>query len=61
METQQKVETVKIDFKCPKCNDGHLRPTGMALTTHPAQFPHKCTDCEYGETFYKTYPYIDYR
>jgi hypothetical protein len=61
-ETKQ-IKTVQIDFKCPECEDGYLRPTGQCFTTHPPQYPHICNSmiCNYSETFInKTYPYVDY-
>lgn len=62
MEEIIEVKTVKIDYKCPKCGKGYLRPTGVCYSTNPPMFPHKCNNCDYGETFEnKTYPYIDYR
>lgn len=64
MEERKVVETVWVDYKCPKCNNGYLRGTGVVLTSNPPQCPHKCNnkDCDYGETFRdKTYPYLDYQ
>lgn len=59
METKKEVKTVQVDYECPKCETGKLRPTGICLTTYPPMYPHKCTDCDYGETFTdKMYPYI---
>jgi len=61
MEVTTKVEIVQVDFECPKCFGGYLRQTGVCLTSHPPQYPHKCDnlDCDYGETFTnKQYPYL---
>ncbi len=61
METTKEVKAVRVDYKCPNCQQGYLRPTGTVYTTYPPQIPHKCTHCDYGETFSdKRYPYIDY-
>ena len=63
METRKDVKTVQVDYKCPKCNNGYLRPTGIVYSTYPAQFPHRCNNknCDYGETFTdKQYPYMDF-
>lgn len=49
-----------VDYLCPECKTGRLRPTGMILTSNPAQYPHKCTKCEHFDTFLKVYPYIEY-
>jgi hypothetical protein len=62
MEVRIPVATVQVDYKCPKCERGFLRPTGNALMTFPPQYPHFCgnPDCDYMETFMLTYPYMDY-
>lgn len=62
MEEKYEVKMVKVDFKCPRCNKGYLRPTGTVLTSYPPQYPHMCDsmDCDYGQTFSVTYPYIDH-
>jgi len=62
MEEIKEVKTFKVDYKCPKCGKGYLRPTGTVLTSYPPQYPHKCTKCDYMETFMdKTYPYYTYK
>jgi hypothetical protein len=61
MEVKNEVKTVRVDYLCPKCEKGFLRPTGQVLSSNPPQYPHKCNnpDCDYYETFMgKTYPYI---
>jgi len=60
MEEREKVKTIKVDYKCPKCDVGYLRPSGTVLTSYPPQYPHKCTECDYTENFNRTYPYIEY-
>jgi hypothetical protein len=64
MEEQSEVKTIQVDFKCPKCDSGYLRPNGRCLLTHPPKFPHDCNNpnCDYSESFSdKQYPYIDYK
>ena len=59
METTKEVKTIQVDYECPKCEVGKLRPTGQKLLSNPPQYPHKCTECDFTETFRdKTYPYI---
>jgi uncharacterized protein (DUF983 family) len=54
METIKKVKTIQVDYECPKCQVGKL-------LSQPPQYPHKCTECDFTETFIdKTYPYITY-
>ena len=61
MEIRRKVKTVMVEYQCPECKVGKLEPTGRCYSTAPPQYPHKCTDCDYTETFFgKTYPYLDY-
>lgn len=62
METKTKVQTFEVDFKCPKCKDGFLRPTGTILTSNPPVIPHLCNldGCNYGENFNRSYPRIEY-
>jgi len=42
METRRKVKTIEVDYKCPNCDTGFLRPTGQVLTSFPAQYRHCC-------------------
>lgn len=51
---------VKKDYTCDACGEGQMRPTGMALTSHPVQYPHVCNKCGTQQTFYVNYPYIDF-
>lgn len=62
-ELNHKVETIAVDFQCPECLTGRLRPTGRRYPMNPPKFPHKCNnpECTYIETFEITYPYIDYK
>jgi hypothetical protein len=63
MEERKEVKTIKVDYLCPKCGKGYLRPTGQVFTTNPPQYPHRCNnpECDYGETFMGiAYPYFDY-
>lgn len=71
MEEERVVKAVQVDFKCPKCADGYLRPTGSCLPMNPPLFTHRCNSklggdftnpgCGHMENFNKTYPFIDYR
>lgn len=61
MEEIKEVKPVRIDYKCPKCKTGYMRPTGIGIATNPPQYPHRCNMCECSETFTgKMYPYIEY-
>lgn len=60
MEEKHEVKTVRIQYRCPKCGNGFLIPTGTILTTYPPMIPHQCDTigCDYGETFNESYPKI---
>ena len=62
MEVRKEAKTIHVDYECPKCKKGYLRPMGNVLTTNPLIYPHKCNNpkCSYREDFKHTYPYIDY-
>lgn len=62
MEQRTEVKAIQVDFKCPKCNNGYLKHTGMVLSSNPPQYPHYCdAGCGYIETFMGvSYPYITY-
>jgi len=59
-EIKQNITPVKRDYVCDECGEGNMRPTGMALTSHPVQYPHVCDKCGASQTFYVNYPYIDF-
>ena len=58
-EEKYKVQTYEVDYKCDVCSKGWYRPTGVVLTTFPAQFPHECNFCG-AEMIVRehTYPYV---
>ena len=58
METKTEIKSFIMDFTCPKCNKGKMRPKGnVILSTYPLTYPHKCDDCGHQMMFEKTYPY----
>lgn len=60
MEETKQVHTFEVDFKCPNCDAGYLRPTGTVLCSYPPIYPHKCNNitCDYVENFRVNYPHI---
>ena len=50
----------QVDQRCPVCNKGWMRPTGIVLTTEPPQYPHKCSSCGYEAVYPMRYPYTVY-
>ena len=59
-EVKIAVQTYEVDMVCPNCGCGMMRPTNVALTTYPLQYPHDCVNCGHTEIYYKQYPYIKY-
>lgn len=60
MEISKEVKVYLVEYKCPECENGQLLPTGNALMTYPPKYPHKCTECDYMQTFSHQYPTIRY-
>ena len=61
MEEVKEVKIVMVDYKCPICKDGYLRPLDSVLASYPPIYPHQCTDCDYAESIVgKVYPYPKY-
>lgn len=64
METRKQLITIRVDYKCPECETGYLRPSGKVLMTSPAKYPHRCDNhkCDYIKTFSgKKYPHLEYK
>ena len=60
---KKEVRVFQIDYHCPKCGNGYMRPTGIVCSANPPVRPHKCNnpDCDYSETITgNAYPYIEY-
>ena len=60
MEQKREVKTMQVDYICPKCEVGNLRPLLNALMTYPIKYPHQCNVCNYYEVFSIQYPYLEY-
>lgn len=59
-EIEKEVKQVLVEYFCDLCHTGKMKPTGVALLTYPAQYPHVCDnpECEERDRFGKTYPYL---
>lgn len=55
-----RVVTHKVRWLCGKPCPGEMLPTGICLTSYPAQYPHKCDTCGRVENADETYPYIEH-
>jgi hypothetical protein len=61
MEEKREVRTFEVDYRCPKCSAGYLRPTGIVCDNNPPTYPHKCTNCDYSKVIKDhKYPYLVY-
>lgn len=64
-EELEELKPVRITYKCPKCNKGHLEFSGTARLTSPLQNEHRCTnkECDLKKVYIsdKKYPTIEYR
>ena len=64
MDTKvMRLHLVKVDYECPQCEDGHMRPTGICLMSFPPKYVHKCdnVNCTYTEDIVDTiYPYTTF-
>ena len=60
MEIKTKVNTIKVQQKCPTCKQGFLISNGNVLPSNPSIFYHECNQCKNSFTFSKAYPYFEY-
>lgn len=59
-ETKTKIQPFQIDYVCNECGEGRMRPTGLALLSHPPKYPHVCDKCGKERIFRESYPKIVY-
>lgn len=63
MEKRKRVDTYQVELVCDICpgQTGKMIPTGEALMSYPAQYPHACNQCGTIVNIRgRKYPYIDY-
>ena len=60
METKMQINTRMVEYKCDKCGEGKMIPTGIVLLTYPGQYEHKCNNCGFIMNFFAKYPYVEY-
>lgn len=58
-EQKRPVQPVRVSYACDQCG-GDVLPTGMCLTSCPAQYPHDCQQCGERYTFTSLYPRVEY-
>ena len=48
---------INVKKKCPVCNNGEMKFSGIVLTSYPPYYKHHCDVCEGTGSYTKTYPY----
>lgn len=59
-EQKQEVRTYRVTMSCEQCGTGEMEPTGVALMSFPAKYPHRCSNCDHAQSFNKMYPCIEH-
>jgi hypothetical protein len=54
----REVKSKQLDQRCPLCQNGWMRPTGLMVTGTPPMHQHKCTLCSHEQSYPVRYPYI---
>ena len=57
MPEVRKVKVQQMDEKCPICQQGWMRPSGIVITGDPPLFQHKRTACGFHNSYNVRYPY----
>jgi len=60
MPEVRETKVKQVDQKCPVCQKGWMRPTGIVITGEPAQFEHQCTVCGWKNMYTERYSYVLY-
>lgn len=61
IKKEVEVKAVKVSAFCECGGEFKRANTGGMLATYPPQYPHICDKCGKQETFYVSYPTIEYR
>jgi len=57
MPEVREVNTQMVDQRCPVCNNGWMRPSGIVKPTNPPSFEHTCTSCGHKQEYGVRFPY----
>jgi len=60
MPEVRETKVQQVDQKCPTCNKGWMRPTGIVIPGDPTQFEHSCTSCGAKNMYTERYPFVLY-
>lgn len=58
MEEKREVVPLKVVYKCDRCKQGEMTPTGQAFTLNNVQFEHVCSICGFRKSLPEQYPKI---
>ena len=59
-EQEWEVQTIKVQYVCDSCGNGHMVPTGLCLNSFPPKYPHTCNNCDQKQMFSERYPCMRY-
>jgi hypothetical protein len=52
------VNVRQADEKCPRCQNGYMRPTGVVTQSNPPSYEHRCNArCGHVQNYPMRYPY----
>ena len=57
MPEVREMQSQVVDQRCPACNNGWMRPTGIVKQTNPPYFEHMCANCGHKTDYGVRYPY----
>ena len=57
MEELREVRAQQMDKKCPKCNQGYMRPNGIVNMGPTPYYDHVCNSCGHTDRYTMRYPY----
>ena len=58
-EIKRAVNAYNVEMQCKDC-DGVMKFTGICFPVYPQKYEHKCSKCDYTESFTVVYPTIIY-
>ena len=61
MEEISYLKPIMVKMKCDKCGKGYMkRANDTVLLSNPRQYQHICENCAHIETYFRSYPYIEF-
>ena len=59
-EEREEIRTIRVAYKCDKCNKGYMRYLGLVIYSNPPIYNHKCMHCGDIKSFLCNYPYSEF-